>query len=109
MVDSTRLRGVGGECAAGAAEALVEADAGGEREQAEGDSRAEVVQGSGAVTFEREDVLAGAEDRFDALSDRREVWPAFVLVAAGGRAGRGWRRARRRRRRTRARRSPCRR
>jgi len=54
----------------GQAESVVEADCGGEGEEACADAGAEAVQGAGAVSFEGEQVFAGLEDRFDALSDR---------------------------------------
>src|SRR3954451_6166218 len=100
--------GVAGERSAGAAEAVVERDCGGELGEATGEPDAQLVQDAGAVAFEAEDVLGGEEDRFDALADRREVRSAsaFVLAAAGG----GWsRQARAGRSRTVARRSSCRR
>src|SRR5215207_9815048 len=84
MIDAAWLGGVVGECAAGAAALVVEADAGGEREQARGDADAEVAWRAGAVAFEAEQVLAGAEDGFDALPDGREVRAARGFVAAGG-------------------------
>ena len=64
-----RSGGVAGEGAAGASELVVEVDAGAEREQADGDSGAQVGVCSGAVSFEAEEVFAGLEDAFDALSD----------------------------------------
>src|SRR5919106_5072940 len=73
---------VAGQPAAGAAEAVVECDGGGERGEARGEADAEVVQGAGAVTFEGEDVLGGPEDRFDSLADRRQVRTAAGLVLA---------------------------
>src|SRR5215212_5165760 len=84
MIDATRSGGVVDEGAAGAAELVVEADAGGEREQACGDAGAEVAWGAGAVAFEAEQVFAGVEDRFDPLPDWCEVGAAAGFVAAGG-------------------------
>src|SRR5688500_8578625 len=84
MIDSAPLGGVVGEGRGWSAELVVEADAGGEDEEAEGDACGEVVEGAGAVSFEGEDVFAGAEDRFDALPDGRQVWPLLGFVAAGG-------------------------
>ena len=85
MVDSTGLwlGGVVDECAGGAAELVVEGDAGGEAEEALEEAFAEALEGAGAVAFEGEDVLAGPEDAFDALSDWGEVWPlaGFVFAA----------------------------
>src|SRR4051812_41306578 len=83
--------GVAGEGAAGAAEAVVERDRGGERGEAAGEPDAQLVQDAGAVAFEAEDVLGGEEDRFDALANRREgrSASAFVLAAGGGGVGGG--------------------
>ena len=84
MIDATVLGGVVGDGAAGAAELVVEADAGGEREESCCDPGSEVPWGAGAVAFEAQEVFGGQEDGFDSLSDRREVdaWLGFVL--AGG-------------------------
>src|SRR5450759_1064103 len=84
MSSATALRGVAGEGSAGAAEVVVECYAGGECCEAAGEADAEVIQGAGAVTLEREDVLAGPEDRLDALADRREVRATAGLVLAPG-------------------------
>ena len=61
---------------------MVERDGGRERGEPGGKSDAEVVEGARAVALEGEDVLAGLEDRFDPLADRREVWDASSLVFA---------------------------
>ena len=58
---------------------VVEADAGGQREQPCGDADGEVAWCSGAVAFEGEEVFACPEDRLDPLSDRREVRPDLRL------------------------------
>src|SRR3954465_3576294 len=84
MSSSTRSGGVVDEGAAGAAELVVERDAGGEGEQSLADARSEAVQGAGAVAFEAEQVFAGPEDAFDALADRREVRSAAGFVFGGG-------------------------
>jgi len=52
---------------------MVECDGCGEREEAAGQAGSEAVQGAGAVAFEGEDVFGGPVDRFDALTDRREI------------------------------------
>ena len=78
-----------GEGAGWSAEAVVEADRGGEREEALADSGAEAVQGAGAVAFEGEEVFAGPEDRLDPLSDRSEVRAVSWLVRASGTDDRG--------------------
>src|SRR5215475_12229293 len=83
MVSSTGSGGVVGEGAGWAAESVVERDRGGEGEEACADAGGEAVEGSGAVAFEGEQVFAGLEDRFDSLSDGREVGPGggFVLAS----------------------------
>src|SRR5215468_4614178 len=75
MVSSTGSGGVVGEGAGWAAESVVERDRGAEGEEACADA--------GAEAFEGEQVFAGLEDRFDSLSDRREVGPGggFVLAS----------------------------
>src|SRR3954470_15954257 len=74
--------GVAGQRAAGAAEAVVECDGGGQRGEAAGEADAQLVQDARAVAFEAEDVFGGEEDRFDALADRREVRSVPGLVGA---------------------------
>ncbi|MEO6349098.1 MAG: hypothetical protein ABIP53_00415 [Candidatus Limnocylindrales bacterium] len=69
MIDSTALGGVVDDCAAGSAELVVEADAGGECEQA------------GADAGEQD--FAGEEDRLDPPADRCQPRPALGLVVAG--------------------------
>ena len=82
MSSSTVSGGVVGECAWWAAEAVVEADRGGEGEEAAADAGAQAVEGAGAVAFEGEQVFAGLEDRFDPLTDWREVRAATGFVFA---------------------------
>src|ERR1019366_2359048 len=83
MSDSTvLLSGVVGDRAAGALEAVVEVDAGGEREESLFDPCAEVVEGARAVAFEAEEVFAGPEDRLDALAEHREPGRCLGLVCA---------------------------
>src|SRR5215211_4483024 len=82
MSSSMRLGVVGRECAAGAAELVVEGDAGGEREQALADAGSEAVQRAGAVAFEGEQVFEGPEDALDALADWRQLRPWAGLVVA---------------------------
>jgi hypothetical protein len=85
MVDSTGwLVGEVGECSAGAAEVVVEPDAGGEGEEFAGDAGSEAVQGAGVVAFESEAVFEGPEDALDALADWREVGSFVGFVFAGG-------------------------
>src|SRR4029450_11618053 len=89
MSCATGSGGVAGQRAAGTCEAVVEGDGGGERCEAAGESDAQLMQGAGAVAFEAEDVLGGEEDRFDALTDRREVRSASLLVFAARSVDRG--------------------
>src|SRR5438128_6452447 len=90
MSSATRLCGVGGEVAAGEAELVVEHDRGGQCGEPGAQSDPEVSEGAGAVALEREDVLAGLEDRFDPLADRRQVRSASCLVLAAGSHDRGF-------------------
>src|SRR5574337_1008196 len=84
MSSSTGSGCVVDERAGWAAEAVVEADRGGEREEADSDPRVEPVQGACAVAFEGEQALAGLEDRLDPLADRREVGAVGGFVFASG-------------------------
>src|SRR5579884_2140377 len=84
MSDSTRLRDIVDECAAGAVELVVEADAGGEAEEALEDAFFDAGERAGAVAFQGEQVFAGPEDRFDPLPDRGEARPLARLVFAAG-------------------------
>src|SRR5271157_3075919 len=84
MVDSTRSGDIVDECAAWAAEFVVEVDACGECEEALEDAFFDAVEGAGAVAFEGEQVFAGPEDRLDPLPDRCEVRPLPGLVFASG-------------------------
>ena len=77
------------ECAAGAAELVVERDAGGEAEEALEDAFFDPLQGAGAVAFEGEQVFACPEDRLDPLPDRGEVRALPALVFAAGTDDRG--------------------
>src|SRR3954447_14162659 len=83
MSCSTPSGGVVDQRACGAAEVVVERDAGGEGEQALTDACSEAVQGAGAVAFEAEQVFEGPEDAFDPLADRRQVrtGAGFVFAA----------------------------
>src|SRR5664279_3790041 len=84
MTCATGLRGVVDQGAAGTTELVVEHDGGGQGGEPGAQADAKVVQGSGAVSFEGEDVLAGPEDRLDPLSDRREMRAVAFLVFAAG-------------------------
>src|SRR5919106_6170126 len=88
MSCATGLLGrVAGQRAGGAAEPVVERDCGGKRGEARDDPDAQVVQGAGAVAFEREDVLGGPEDRLDPLADRCQVQTTAAFVFAAGAGG----------------------
>lgn len=89
MIDSTGLGAVVDECAAGSAELVVEGDCGGEAQEALEYALAQALECPGTVTLEGEEVLAGPEDRLDALTDRREVWSGTPLVFAPGSEDRG--------------------
>src|SRR5436309_4598228 len=82
MIDSTRSGAVVDECAAGAAELMVESDCGGQAEKPLQDALAQASECAGAVALEGENVLADPEDRLDPLADRRQVWPSAGLVLA---------------------------
>src|SRR3712207_1937184 len=84
MSCSTRSGAVVDEGAAGAAEVVVEGDAGGEGEQALADAGSQAVQGAGAVALEAEQVLERPEDALDPLSDGGQMrpWAGLVLARA---------------------------
>src|ERR1044071_7319359 len=84
MSSSTGSGGVVGERAWWSVEAVVEADCGGEGEEALADAGAEAVQGAGTGAFEAEQVLAGVEDRLDSLPNRRQARAAAAVVFAAG-------------------------
>ena len=66
------------------AELVVEADAGGQGEEPLQDALSQPAEGARAVALEGEQVLAGPEDRLDALADRREVRTFTGLIRAPG-------------------------
>src|SRR6516164_313714 len=78
------LAGEVGEGSCGAAELVVEPDAGGEGEEFAGDSGADAVQGAGVVAFEAEAVFERPEDRLDVLADRRQLSSSAGFVFAVG-------------------------
>src|SRR5271165_1308997 len=84
MIDSTRSGDIVDECAARAAEFVVEGDACGEAEEALEDAFFDAVEGACAVAFEGEQVFAGPEDRLDPLPDRCEMGSLPGLVFAAG-------------------------
>src|SRR5665811_1932413 len=65
-----------------APEPVVEADAGRQAEEARQDALTQAGHGTGPVAFQGEQVLAGPEDRLDALADGGQVRPAAGLVLA---------------------------
>jgi len=83
MVDSARLGAVVDKSTAWASELMVERDRCGVAAEPREDAFTQTGEGTGAVSFEGEELFAGPEDRFDSLADRREVRsvPAFVLAA----------------------------
>ena len=89
MVDSTGSGAVVDECAGGSAELVVEGDRGGEGEEALRDALSDAGECSCAVALQCQQVLAGPEDRLDALADRCEVGTRAGLVFAGGSEDRG--------------------
>src|SRR5574340_1112164 len=89
MVDSTRSGDIVDERAAGTPELVVEADASSEAEEALQDPFAQTGQRAGAVALECQQVLAGPEDRLDALADGSEVRRGSRFVSAPGPDDRG--------------------
>src|SRR5690348_13768118 len=89
MSSSTGSGCVVGQGAGWSAEAVVEADRGGEGEEAHSDAGSEAVQGAGAVAFEAEQVFAGLEDRLDPLADRGEMGAVSGFVFAAWADDRG--------------------
>src|SRR5215218_1912917 len=85
MSRSTDWSGVvGGEVAGWAAEAVVERDRGGQREELAGQAGAQGVQLARAVVFEAEHVLGCPEDALHALADRGQVRSLAGFVLAAG-------------------------
>ena len=82
MIDSTESGAVVDQGATRASELMVEADGGGEGEEALQDALPEALKCSGAVALEREGPLAAPEDALDALADRCEVRAFAGLVLA---------------------------
>jgi len=82
MVDSARSGAVVDEGAAGTAELVVERDGCGEADHALQDAFSQAGEGACAVAFEGEDVFAGPEDAFDALTNRCEMRTLAGFVAA---------------------------
>src|ERR1700737_471606 len=81
MVDSTLLGDVVDECAAGAAELVIEADAGGEAEEALQDPFAQAGEGAAAVAFEGDRSLQ--VEKIDSIrwriGARCRPWPGSSL------------------------------
>src|SRR5680860_186375 len=81
MSDSTRSGHVGHERAARAPELVVEPDTCRQAEKTLGDTLTQPLERAGAVTLQGEQVLAGPEDRLDALADQGQVRSAAGLIA----------------------------
>ena len=111
MIDSTPAASgaVVDEGAAGPTQPVVEADAGGQAEEAREDALAQARQGARPVALQGEQVLAGPEDRSRCAGGWAPGADRCPRSSLRCRAHHRGTRARRRRRRTRARRSPCRR
>src|SRR5450756_902404 len=84
MVDSTPTASgaVVDEGTARTSQPVVEADAGRQAEEAREDALAEARHGARPVALQGEQVLAGPEDRLDALTDGGQVRAAARLVLA---------------------------
>src|SRR5450830_304874 len=84
MIDSTPTPSgaVVDQGTARAPQPVVEADAGREAKEAREDALTQAGHGTGPVALEGEQVLAGPEDRLDALADGGQVRPAAGLVLA---------------------------
>jgi hypothetical protein len=76
MSSSTVSGGVVGECAWWSAESGAEADRCGEGEEAGADAGAEAVQGAGAESFERLEVVKMRFDPDNALTCNQNIPPA---------------------------------
>jgi len=86
MIDSTPTPSgaVVDESTARSSQPVVEADAGREAEEALQYTLTQSGHGAGPVALQGEQVLAGPEDRLDALADGRQVRAAAGLVGALG-------------------------
>src|SRR5450830_611486 len=84
MIDSTPTAsgGVVDKRSARTPQPVVEADAGGEAEEARQDALAQPGHGARPVAFQGEQVLAGPEDRLDALADGGQLRAAAGFVLA---------------------------
>jgi len=82
MIDSTPAASgaVVDERPARASQPMVEADAGGQAEEASEHALAQAGQSTSSMAFQREQILAGPEDRFDALADGSQVGAASGIV-----------------------------
>lgn len=83
MIDSTPLPVVVDQGAAGTTQLVVEADTGGKTEKALQYALFETREAASTVTLQGEDILAGPEDRLDALTNRGKMrtLPGFVLAS----------------------------
>ena len=84
MIDSTPTASgaVVDKGTTGSSQPVVEADASCEAEEAREEALTQPGDGARPVALEGEEVLAGPEDRLDALADGRQVRPAAGLVLA---------------------------
>ena len=79
MIDAT-LGSVVNDRPAGTAKLVVEPDAGSQSKEPGHDPYDQVSGDAGAVPLQVEQVLAGPEDRLDALADRSQMWSSLLLV-----------------------------
>jgi hypothetical protein len=89
MIDSTDSGDKVDQCTAWSAELVVEADAGGEAQNALQDALVDARKGAGTVAFESEQVVAGPKDRLDALAYPSKMQLRPRLVFAAGTEDRG--------------------
>ena len=84
MIDSTPAASgaVVDEGTTGTSQPVVEADAGRQAEETREEALPQAGRGAGSVALEGEQVLAGPEDRLDALADGGQVRAAAALVLA---------------------------
>src|SRR5487761_2172243 len=89
MIDSTESGDIVDQRTAWSAELVIEHDAGGQGEKTLEDALPDTGEGTRAVAFEGQDVLAGPKDRLNPLADRGEVHVGAGLVGASGTHDRG--------------------
>ena len=89
MIDSTESGDIVDQRTAGATQLVIEHDAGRQREKTLEDALPDTGEGTRAVAFEGQDVLAGPKDRLNPLADRGKVHAVSGLVGASGTHDRG--------------------